>query len=134
MAFDGPLRKRVSTPLTSELFDQQDLVGVLPTQPVRTMDEHHLDVAGGRQVAYLFQSGPFESRPAIALVFEDPLLGHLQIERRGPLDQRRRLARDRVRFALSDSRTHACKSPPSACGRSIPWAATGRIRAGTSSE
>ena len=86
--------------VTSELFGQQDLVGVLPTQPVRTMDEHHLDVAGGGQVAYLFQSRPFQSRPAIALVFEDPLLGHLQIERRGPLDQRRRLARDRVRFAL----------------------------------
>ena len=87
-------------PVTSELFDQQDLVGVLPTQPVRTVHEHHLDVAGGCQVAHLFQSRPFERRPAIAFVFEDPLPGHLQIERRGPFDQRRRLARDRVRFAL----------------------------------
>ena len=87
-------------PVTSELFDQQDLVGVLPTQPIRTVHEHQLDVAGGCQVAHLFQSRPFESRPAIAVVFEDPLLGHLQIQRRGPIDQRRRLARDRVRFAL----------------------------------
>ena len=46
------------------------------------------------------ESGPFERRPAIPVVFEDPPPGHLEMERRGPLDQCRRLTRDRVRFAL----------------------------------
>ena len=87
-------------PVTSELFDQQDLVGVLPAQPIRTVHEHHLDVTGGRQVPHPFQSRPFQRRPAIAVVFEDPLLRHPEIERHGPLYQCRRLARDRVRFAL----------------------------------
>ena len=36
--------------MTSELFDQQHLVGVLSAQPIRTVNEHDLDVAGGRQL------------------------------------------------------------------------------------
>ena len=120
--------------VTSELFDQQDLVGVLPTQPVRTVHEHHLDVAGGRQVTHPLQPRPFESRPAIAVVFEDPLLRHLQLERRRPLDQRRRLARDRVRFPLlirghaRVNRRHLHRDAP------FRGLQTGRIRAGTSNE
>ena len=51
--------------VTSEFLDQQHLVGVLPAQPIRTVNEHDLDVARGRQVAYPFQSRPFERRPAI---------------------------------------------------------------------
>ena len=86
-------------PVTSELFDQQSLVGVLPAQPIRTVDEHDLDVARGRHIAHPFQSQPFERRPAIAVVREDPVPRHFEIECHRPLDQRRRLARDRVRFA-----------------------------------
>ena len=87
-------------PVTSELFDQQHLVGVFAAQPIRAVNQHDLDVAAGRQVTDPLQSRSFERRSAIPVVFEDPVPGHLEIERRRPLDQCRRLTRDRVRFAL----------------------------------
>ena len=126
-------------PVTSELFDQQHLVGVLPAQPVRTVDEHDLDIARDRQVAHPFQSRPFERRPAIAVVLEDPVPRHFEVERRRPLDQRRRLAGNRVRFALPvrgyarvDRRHLHVDAPfrawqPDACG---PVPATRRRRRG----
>src|SRR6266581_4862755 len=86
--------------LTGQLFDQEDLVGVLATQAIRGIDEHGLDLSFGRQVAHPFQAWSLERRPAIALVFEDPGLRHLEIERPRQLDQRRGLARNRVCFAL----------------------------------
>ena len=90
------VRRAGSDPVTSELFDQQHLVGVLSAQPIRTVNEYDLDVARGCQVAHPFQSRPFERRPAIAVVLEDPVPRHFEIERRRPLDERRRLACDRV--------------------------------------
>jgi hypothetical protein len=56
-------------------------------------------------------------------IFADPLFGHLQIVSPGELDQRRRLARNRVRFALLLGRDPCldCRHPhdrtPSHCRR-----------------
>ena len=59
--------------VTAEFLDQQHLVGVLAAQPIRTVNEHDCDVAGGRQVTDPFQSRPFERRSAIPVVFEDEM-------------------------------------------------------------
>ncbi len=83
-----------------ELFDQQDLIGILATQAIGTVDEDGLDLSFGRQIAHPLQTGPFERGAAIALVFDDPGRRHLEIERPRPLDQRRRLARNRVCLPL----------------------------------
>jgi len=83
-----------------ELFDQQDLVGILATQAIGTVDEDGLDLPFGRQIAHPLQTWPFERGAAIALVFDDPGLRYLEFDRPRPLDQRRRLTRNRVRLAL----------------------------------
>src|SRR5216683_6939583 len=86
--------------VTGKLFDQQDLIGVLPTQAIGAVDEHGVDLSFGGEIAHALEAGPFKGGPAIALVFENPRLRHLEIERPRPLDQRRGLARNRVRLAL----------------------------------
>src|SRR5438309_11951327 len=48
------------------------------------------------EVPHALQAWPFQRRSAIPCIFEDPLFGHLQIVALGELDQRRRLARNRV--------------------------------------
>src|SRR6266849_16422 len=97
--------------VTDELFDQQDLIRVLATQPIRAVDENSLDLPFSGQIAHALQAWSFERGPAIALVFEDPRLRHVQIERPRQLDQRRSLARNRVRLALllrGDPRVNRC--------------------------
>src|SRR5215469_7854655 len=86
--------------MAGELFDQQNLVSILSAQSVRRVREHHLDLSFGGEIAHAFQTRALQRRSAIAFIFEDPLLGHLQLVVLGELDQRRRLACDRVLLAL----------------------------------
>src|SRR5450631_2701609 len=86
--------------LPREFLHQQDLVGVLATQPVRRVDEHRLDLPLGGKIAYTFKTWPLKCRSAVAFVFEHPFLRHLEFAAPRKLDQRRRLARDRLLLAL----------------------------------
>src|SRR5712692_3879702 len=86
--------------LAGELLDQQDLVCVLAAQAIRRVREHNLDLPFGGKVPHTLQARALERRSTIAFIFEDPLFGHVQIVGLGKLDQRRRLARDRVLLAL----------------------------------
>src|SRR5229473_524941 len=86
--------------VAGELLDQQDLVRVLAAQAIRRVCEHHLDLSFGGEVPHTLQAWALERRSTIAFIFEDPLFGYLQIVGLGELDQRRRLARDRVLLAL----------------------------------
>lgn len=86
--------------VTGELFDQQDLIGVLATQAIGRVHEHGLDLPFGRQVAHPLQAWPLERGPAIPVVLENPGPRHLEIEGLRQLGQRRGLARNRVCLAL----------------------------------
>ena len=83
-----------------EFLAQQNLIGVLATQSVRRVDENHLDLPLGREVSYPLETWSLECRATIAFVFEHPLPGYFQLVGLRELDQRRRLARDRVFLAL----------------------------------
>jgi hypothetical protein len=61
-----------------ELLDQQRLVGVLTGQPVRGVDQQHIDWDLADQVTEPFQCRPDQTRPGLAVVFEHPLCGHVQ--------------------------------------------------------
>src|SRR5262245_690312 len=50
--------------MTGELFDEQDLIRVLATQPIRAIDEDGLDLSFRGQVAHALQPGPFQRRAA----------------------------------------------------------------------
>ena len=86
--------------LMGELLHQQDLVRVLATQPVGRVDEHHLDLPLGGKIAYALKTWPLKARAAVAFVFEHPFLRHFELAAPRKLDQRRRLARDRLLLAL----------------------------------
>lgn len=61
----GPLRrpyKQGLYPMTRELFDQQNLVGILAAQSVWRIREYDLNLALGREIAYPLESRPFEYR------------------------------------------------------------------------
>jgi hypothetical protein len=62
--------------MAGELLDQQNLVGVLPAQAVRRVREHDLELPFGAEVSHALQAGTLQRRPAIAFIFEDPLLGY----------------------------------------------------------
>src|SRR5713226_4215337 len=99
----GALRRiqkaRLDT-VTGEFFDQQDLIGVLTTQSIGAVNEDGLNLPFGCQIAHALKAGPLERGAAIALIFEDPGLGHFDVERPRQLDQCRGLARNRVGLAL----------------------------------
>src|SRR5207237_6213734 len=86
--------------MASEFLDQQILVRVLAAQAVWRICEHNLDLPFRGKVPHALQAWPLQRRSAIALIFEDPLSRHLQIAALGELDERRRLARNRVLLAL----------------------------------
>src|SRR5438309_4227817 len=105
------IQKACLDAVTSELLDQQDLIRIFATQAIRTVDENGLNLSFRRQIAHALQTWSFERGPAIALVFEDPRLRHLEIERPRQLGQRRSLTRNRVRLALllrGDPRVNCC--------------------------
>src|SRR5437870_6036105 len=93
--------------VVGELLDQQNLVRILAAQAVRGIREQHLDLPFSGEVPHALQAGPLQRGSAIAFIFEDPFFGYLQIVALGELDQRRRLARDRVLLALLLGR-HSC--------------------------
>src|SRR4051795_351010 len=86
--------------MAGELLDQQNLVRVLATQSVWRIREHNLDLSFGGEITHTLQAWPLQRRSAVAFIFEHPLSGHFQIVALGKLDQRRRLARNRVLLAL----------------------------------
>ena len=60
-------------------LDQQHLVRIFAAETIGGIGQHGLDLAFGGQIPYPLKSWPLERRPAIACVFEDPLLGDFQI-------------------------------------------------------
>ena len=94
------LHKQRLDSVAGELFDQQNLVRVLPAQAVWRVGEHNLDLSFGGEIAHALQARPLQRRSTIAFIFEDPLFGYFQIVALGELDQRRRLACNRILLAL----------------------------------
>src|SRR5215469_1642039 len=86
--------------VAGELFDQQNLVSILSAQSVGRVREHNLHLSFGGEIPHVFQTRALQRGSAIPFIFEDPLFGHLQLVVLGKLDQRRRLACDRVLLAL----------------------------------
>ena len=84
----------------AELLDQQHLMDVLPAQPVRRINQDRLDRSFGRQIADPLQPGADQLRAAEAVILDDPLVRHAVVAGPGELDQRRRLARDRLLLPL----------------------------------
>ena len=64
--------------MASKFLDQQDLVGILPAQPVGSVHQDGINLPFRRQVAHPLEPRPLEGRTAIAFVFEDPLVRHLK--------------------------------------------------------
>src|SRR4029077_20260787 len=54
----------------------------------------------GGEIAHTLQARTLQGRSAITFIFEDPRFGYFQIVALGELDQRRRLACNRVLLAL----------------------------------
>src|SRR5260370_16728887 len=83
------------------------LVPVFAAETARRIPQHYLDLSFGGKVPHTLEARPLQGRSAIAVIFEDPLFGDLQIVILGELDQRRRLTRNRVRLPLLLGR-HPC--------------------------
>lgn len=94
------LEKHRFDTMASKFLDQQDLVGILPAQPVGSVHQHGMNLPFRRQVAHPLQPGALEGGTAIAFVFEDPLVRHLKAAAPREVDQRRRLAGDGVLLPL----------------------------------
>src|SRR6266852_1569209 len=71
-----------------------------PRNAARVSASRSKHLAFGGKVSYAFKARSLERRAAIAFVFEDPLLRNLQLVVLRELDQRCRLARNRVFLAL----------------------------------
>src|SRR2546422_1666216 len=69
-------------------------------QAVWRIREHNLDLPFSGKVPHALQARTLQRRSAIAFIFADPLFGYFQIVALGELDQRRRLACNRVLLAL----------------------------------
>ena len=87
-------------PGAGEFLDQQRLVGELAGQPVRGVDEHHIDAALGGQVTQRLQGRADQGRPGMTLVLEHPFFGQVSPELPGVLAQRRGLRPDRLVLLL----------------------------------
>jgi len=77
---------------TSQLLDQQDLIGISSTEPIGCIDQHGVELAFGRQVANPLEARADQTRAAIAFVFEYPFRGNSVALLGGERGQRRRLA------------------------------------------
>src|SRR6266498_15270 len=107
------LHKHRLDSMASEFLDQQNLVRVLAAQAVWRIREHSLDLPFSGKVPHALQAWPLQRRSAIAFIFEDPLSGRLQIVAPGELDQRCRLAGNRILLALLRGRNPGidCRHP-----------------------
>jgi hypothetical protein len=86
--------------VAGQFLNQQNLVSILAAQPVRRVHQHDLNLPFSGKIPHTLKPRSFQRRSTIAIIFEDPLFGNLQIVTLGKLDQRRRLARYRVRLPL----------------------------------
>src|SRR5260370_42504393 len=57
---------------TSQLLDQQDLIGISSTEPIGCRDQHGVELAFGRQVAHPLWASTDQTRAAKNFVFEYP--------------------------------------------------------------
>jgi hypothetical protein len=80
-------KNRLNT-ITSQFLDQQNLVGILTAQAVRRVRQHNLDLPFSSEIPHTFKPRPLQRRSSVAVIFEDPLPGHLQIVPLSKLDQR----------------------------------------------
>ena len=92
----GPLTNTTRGAGLGELLDQQRLVGVLAGQPVRGVDQQHVHRDLADQVAQPLQRRADQARPGVPVVFEHPLLRHVQTQLLGVRAQRRGLRADRL--------------------------------------
>ena len=83
-----------------QLFEQPDLVGVAPGEPIGTGDEHQVHVATRHGIAETVQGGPIQPRPAVPVIPIDPLVrqGPPLLSGIGP--QALHLLLDRLRLGL----------------------------------
>src|SRR5215207_9371187 len=91
-------------PSPGELLDQQRLVGKLAGQPVRGIDQHHVQAALGGQVPQRLQARTDQRGAGVSLVLEHPLRRNLKPVLRGMLAQRRGLRADRLVLLLPGRR------------------------------
>ena len=96
----GPFTNSTRAPAAGELLDQQRLVGELAGQPVRRVDQHHVQAALGGQVPQRFQGRAGQRRAGVPLVGEHPLTGTSSRPGRGVLAQGRELGADRLVLRL----------------------------------
>ena len=68
-----PLHELHPDPAAGELLDQKRLVGELAGQPVRGVDQHHVQAALGGQVPQRLQARAHQRRAGVPLVGEDPV-------------------------------------------------------------
>ena len=129
-----PLHELDPGPAAGEFLDQQRLVGELAGQPVRRVNQDHVQAALGGQVPQRLQRGPDQRRPEVTLVGEDPLLRDVKPALAGVLAQGGQLGADRLvlgagRWRSSRRSSRSSWSPPPPPGRwSWPAAAAPRCR------
>src|SRR5580700_2141742 len=85
---------------TSQLLDQQDLIGISSTEPIGCIDQHGVELAFGCQVANPLEARTDQTRATIAFVFEYPFGGNSVALLGGERGQRRRLAGNGVLLLL----------------------------------
>jgi hypothetical protein len=95
-----PLHELHPGPAAGELLDQQRLVGELAGQPVRGVDEDHVQAALGGQVPHSLQARAGQRRAGVPVVGEHPLLRDLKPAGRGVLAERGQLGADRLVLRL----------------------------------
>ena len=129
----GTVQEHDLHPGTSELIDQQHLVGVFAGQAIRRVDIEPVHTARGDHIAQALQRRADQRRPAIAFVKKLHGLGHGQAIGGDALAQGGHLARDGLRLGLLLRRhagvdrhlrwIHECCLPPTCCVR---WCALSR--------
>ena len=82
-----PLHELHPGAAAGELLDQQRLVGELAGQPVRRVDQHHVEAALGGQVPQRLQARAGQRRPGVPLVGEHPVFRDVKPAGRGVLAQ-----------------------------------------------
>ncbi|HEX6448997.1 MAG TPA: hypothetical protein VF060_06015 [Trebonia sp.] len=96
----GPLHELHPDPAAGQFLDQQRLVGELAGQPVRRVDQHHVQTALGGQVPQRLQARPGQRRPGVTLVGEHPVFRDVKPALVGVLAQRGELGADRLVLRL----------------------------------
>src|SRR5260370_33184919 len=85
---------------TSQLLDQQDLIGISSTEPIGCIDQHGVELAFGRQVANPLEARTDQTPATITFIFTYPFTVNSVALPAGHRGQRRRLAGDGVLLLL----------------------------------